>query len=52
MFKQIIIMLNALEAYNESENIEVAKGKYSLPKTWKDIKKQFIREIKYTKKDK
>lgn len=36
MMKNIIDLLNASELYGVSENIEIAKGKYELPKDWKD----------------
>jgi hypothetical protein len=35
----LIEMLNADDYFNESENIEIAKGKYLLPSNWEDGKK-------------
>lgn len=50
MLKETLQLLASMNAYNCSEDIEIAKGKYSIPKTFKDVLKKFIREIKYTKK--
>jgi len=35
----LIEMLNADDYFNESEIIEIAKGKYLLPSNWEDGKK-------------
>jgi len=35
----LIEMLNADDYFNESESIEIAKGKYLLPSNWEDGKK-------------
>jgi len=34
MLKQILELLALQEHYNQSENIEIAKGKYQLITTW------------------
>jgi hypothetical protein len=39
-------MLQLNEHYGQSETIEIAKGKYELPKTWKQTFKQIKREWK------
>jgi hypothetical protein len=45
MIRQIIELLNALPHYKQSENIEIAKGKYELPtsinKGWEQIKRTY-----------
>ena len=44
MIKQILELL-ALDAhYGQSENIDIAKGKYSIARTWKDGLKQIKRD--------
>ena len=46
MLKHILDML-ALDAhYNQSETIEIAKGKYQLITTWKQAINKIIREWK------
>jgi hypothetical protein len=50
MIKQIMIMLNGLEHYGRSETIEIAKGKYELPKTFSDFFKQVKREVKWRRR--
>jgi hypothetical protein len=37
MIKNIIELLNAKEHFGLSERVEIAKGKYQLPNTWKDV---------------
>ena len=44
MIKQIFELLNSSEYLGETENIEIVKGKYRLPLSIKDGKKQFKRE--------
>ena len=34
MIKQILELLYSDELYGQTENIEIAKGKYELPTTW------------------
>jgi hypothetical protein len=46
MIKLILEMLQLNEHYGQSETIEIAKGKYELPKTWKQTFKQIKREWK------
>jgi hypothetical protein len=45
MLKQILELLASQEHYGQSENIEIAKGKYQLTTTWKQafeaIKRQW-----------
>lgn len=36
MIQNILDLLNTNDYYGVSENIEIAKGKYQLPKGWKD----------------
>jgi hypothetical protein len=47
MIKQIIEMLSALEHYNKSEVIEIAKGKYEIPNTFLKGLKQIKRNYKW-----
>jgi hypothetical protein len=49
MIKLILEMLQLDEHYGQSEAIEIAKGKYEIPKTFLGILKQFKRQIKETK---
>lgn len=46
MLKNIIQLLQLHEHYGISENIEIAKGKNEIPKTWKKGFKQLKRFIK------
>jgi hypothetical protein len=43
--KEIIELLNMNEYYGVSENIEIAKGRYQIPYTWKDAWKNIKRRI-------
>ena len=43
MMKNILTMLMALDHYNRSHEIEIAKGKYELQTTLKGAFKQMIR---------
>lgn len=47
MIEQILKMLSSFEHYNRSEVIEIAKGKYELPKTFKKGWNQFKRNYKW-----
>lgn len=38
MIKDIIACLNAQDWHIGDEDINIAKGKYSLPETWKEFK--------------
>lgn len=50
MIALIIQLLEASEHFGESENIEIAKGKYNLAKTIKQGWKKAKREIIYNNK--
>ena len=50
MISHIMAMLNGLDHYGQSEEIEIAKGKHEYPKTFKDFYKQVKREIKWRKR--
>ena len=50
MVKQIISLLILNEHYASSEMIEIAKGKYEIPKTWKKGFEQIKREVKWLTK--
>lgn len=45
MIRTILELLNALDHYNRSETIEIAKGKFELPTTikkgWNQIKRNY-----------
>jgi hypothetical protein len=43
MIKNILELLALHEHYNQSENIEIAKGKYEIPTTWSKGIKQLKR---------
>jgi len=43
MIQNIVELLNCLNFYNSSENIEFAKGAYRVPRTFKETLKQYIR---------
>jgi hypothetical protein len=43
--KELIEMLNMNEYYGVSENIEIAKGRYQIPYTWKDAWKNIKRRL-------
>lgn len=47
MINHILTILNSLEHYNQSETIEIAKGKYELPNTIKKGYKQIKRNLKW-----
>jgi hypothetical protein len=49
MIEKIIEMLNMDNFYNGDEYIQIAKGKYALPKNLNDIKDKAIRIIKTNK---
>lgn len=50
MIKNIIDMLSVSKFHAESENIEIAKGRYKIPKTFKQMVKQTIREQLWKRK--
>lgn len=41
MIKNIIDLLNTSDWYIYDEDIDIAKGKYKSPLTWKEIKKEY-----------
>ena len=43
--KELIEMLNMNEYYGVSENIDIAKGRYQIPYTWKDAWKNIKRRL-------
>lgn len=43
MIKNIIDLLNFNDWYGQSENIDIAKGKYRAVRNWDDVKKQVNR---------
>ena len=43
MIKHLIDLLNTKDYYGVSKNIDIAKGKYSIPYKWKDGLKQIKR---------
>lgn len=49
MIKLILALLHENDAYNFSEDIEVAKGKYKIPKTLSENFRQIKRDIKFKK---
>ena len=46
MLNQILTMLHNIEDCKGYDNIQIAKGKYQLAKTWKQAFKQIKREWK------
>ena len=49
MIRNILDLLQLDEFYGKTENIEIAKGKYQLPKTIKQAYKQGKRQLKNLK---
>ncbi len=47
MIKNIIELLKVDEFYNKSELIEIAKGKYKAPETWREMFRNVKRRIKW-----
>jgi hypothetical protein len=43
MIQNIINLLQEKDYYNVSKDIDVAKGKYEIPSTWKGVKNLFKR---------
>jgi hypothetical protein len=50
MIKLLLELLALDNHYGQSENIEIAKGKYQLPTNFKTGFRQIKREIKWLKK--
>jgi hypothetical protein len=46
MIKNVIDILNTNEFYGVSERVEIAKGKYKYPTTFRDLWKKFVRYYK------
>lgn len=51
MITNIMNMLRLSQHYGISENVEIAKGKYKIPTTVKEVFEQAIRERKMKKKN-
>lgn len=43
MIKNIIDLLKMNDLYNESKDIDIAKGKYQIPHDWNDVRNLFKR---------
>ena len=52
MIKGIIELLNTGDHYGVSETIDIAKGKYQMPATWKDLWKYIKRTLWQRRKSK
>ena len=52
MIKGIIELLNTGDHYGVSERIDIAKGKYQMPTTWKDLWKYIKRTLWQRRKSK
>lgn len=52
MIKNIVDLLNISDYYGVSENIDIAKGKYEIPLTWKDAWKNIKRRLWQRRKSK
>ena len=52
MIDNIVELLNTKEFYGVSENIDIAKGKYQIPFTWKDTWKNIKRRLWQIRKSK
>ena len=50
MVKDIIDLLNTADYYGVSENVDIAKGKYALPHSWKDAFSKVKRHSKSERK--
>lgn len=46
MVKDIVDLLNTADYYGVSENVDIAKGKYALPHSWKDAWNKVKRHAK------
>jgi hypothetical protein len=46
MIKNVIDILNTNEFYGVSERVEIAKGKYKYPTTFRDLWKKLVRYYK------
>ncbi len=52
MIKDIVDLLNTADYYGQSEYIDIAKGKYAIPYTWKDTFKNIKRRLWQIRKSK
>lgn len=52
MIKGIIELLNTGDHFRVSERVDIAKGKYQIPFTWKDLWKNIKRRLWQTSKSK
>jgi hypothetical protein len=52
MIKSIIEQLSLSDYYKVSERIDIAKGKYELPHTWKEVSKYIKRRLWQTRPSK
>ena len=52
MIRNLIDLLNTSEHYGVSENVDIAKGRYEIPLTWKDAFKNIKRRIWQIRKSK
>jgi len=43
MIKDIIDILQLSDFHNESQDVDIAKGKYQIPYTWEDVRNLFRR---------
>lgn len=43
MIKHIIDLLQIEDYYNVSQEVDIAKGKYQIPRNWTDVKNLFKR---------
>ena len=43
MIKHIIDLLKEKEYYNVSDDVDIAKGKYQIPRSWNGVKNLFKR---------
>jgi hypothetical protein len=50
MIKQVISLLMTIDHFNQSELIEIAKGRNEIPKNWKKGFTQIKREMKWLTK--
>lgn len=50
--KEIIELLQVSDYYGISENVDIAKGKYKIPNTWKDTWKLIKRRLWQIRKSK
>jgi hypothetical protein len=49
MIENLLKLINSIDYFNESEEIEIAKGRYKMPTTVKEAYNQFKRDIRWQK---